>query len=219
MSDVALASMGCKRRGNALGADSIIAATVRGEQDVVHGRVDRRLARNQPAVDRAQEVGVVKNGSTRGIGMDNAAFRIEQDHAGTQPIQNVSETGRFGFLDVDGFADKQRAANMRYDQRHASAHFVVNHAAGVVPDNAEQRAACSRPLDYGACNVDPTLRMRPFAIETAAAKPVVRNEIGSAHHLWGIRRILLQHRLEFRIVFGIGLQALGLRSQITVQAF
>src|SRR5436309_15655851 len=86
-------------------------------------------------------------------------------------------------------------------------------------DHAEQRAACSRPLDHGACNVDPALRVRPFAIETAAAKPVVRNEIGSAHHLWGIRRIVLQHRLEFRIVFGIGLQALGLRSQITVQAF
>src|SRR5215211_6692656 len=82
-------------------------------------------------------------------------FASDKNHAGAQSIEDVGETSGFGLLEIDRLADMQCTANVRYDQRHASAHFVIDHSARLVADYAEQRGACRGPVDHRAGNVDP----------------------------------------------------------------
>src|SRR5207247_3286714 len=118
-----------------------------------------------------------ENRTPRAYGMDDAAGAVEDDDADAKSVKDCEKAGRLGLLAMDGLVDQQRAANMGYDQRHAPAHLVVDHTARLMPNDAEQRAACRRSADDRGCHVDPAARLRPLVIEAAKAKFIMGHEI------------------------------------------
>ena len=115
--------------------------------------------------------------------MHHAADAVDEDHAGAQAIEDIGEACSFGLPEIDGLADQIAAPDMRHDQRHPPAHFVVDHAARLVPHHAEKRATRRGFLDHRARHVDPAMRPRPLAVKAAAAKFVVGHDIRGAHDL------------------------------------
>src|SRR5580765_2892717 len=108
---------------------------------------------------------------------------------------------------------------MRDHERHAAAHFVINHSICLVPDNAEERATGRSLLDYRAGDIGPAVRPRPLAIKATATKFVVWHEISSADDPFGTDRPLSRRRIEIRIALRIGLQDLRGSTDIAVELF
>src|SRR5882672_3198481 len=205
-----------QRQRDALSAKSCI-AHVRGDKDLAQGSVDRQVAGNEPAADRAQEVGGVENGIAGVVGMDDPTVSVDQDHAGTQSIENIGKAYRFGLLAMDGLADQQGATDVGYQERHAPAHFVIDQAVRFMAYNAEKRTTYRRFLDHCACNVDPAMRPRPLLVKAAPAKLFVGHEVRGAYDLFDAEARRVRRRIEFRIALRIDLQAVRVGADITIQ--
>src|SRR3984893_10122990 len=205
-----------QRQGDTLDAKNRV-ARICGNQDLAQGRVDRWIAGNEPAADLAHEVGGLENGIAGGVGMDDLAVDVDQDHAGAQPIEDIRKAHRLGLLEIDGLADQQCATNVGYQQRHAPAHFIVDQTARFVPNNTEKRATCRRFLDHHARDVDPAMWPRPLAIKAAPAKFVMGYELRSTHDLLYAEVRQVRGGVEFRIALRIDLEAVRIGPDITVQ--
>src|SRR6266568_3781862 len=198
-----------QRQGDALDAKRGI-ARIRGDEDLAQGGVDREIAGNEPAADRAQEVAGV-------VGVDDPTVSVDKDHAGTQSIENIGKAHRFGLLAMDGLADQQGATDVGYQERHAPPHFVVDQAVRLMAYNTEKRTTCRRFLDHCAGDVDPAMRPRPLLVKAAPAKLFVGHEVRGAHDLFDAEAGRVRRRIEFRIALRIYLQAVRIGADITIQ--
>src|SRR6267142_2747133 len=205
-----------QRQGDALDAKRRI-ARIRGDEDLAQGGVDRQIAGNEPAADRAQEVAGVENGIARVVGVDDPTVSVDKDHAGTQSIENIGKAHRFGLLAMDGLADQQGATDVGYQERHAPPHFVVDQAVRLMAYHTEKRTTCRRFLDHCAGDVDPAMRPRPLLVKAAAAKLFVGHEVRGAHDLFDAEARRVRRRIEFRIALRIDLQAVRVGADITIQ--
>ena len=107
----------------------------------------------------------MQHGVAAGIGVNDAAVRVDQEHAGAEAVERIGEGRRFGGLEVDRPADQHRAADVRHDEPHAPARLVVDDAVALVPEDAEHGGARRRLVEHGADEVDQALRPRPFLVE------------------------------------------------------
>ncbi len=91
--DVVVAVAGAERhcRGAALGVGGL-----------GHGLLERRcgaaLAGGEAAVGRAQHGPLLQHGVAAGVGMHDAACRIDDEQAGAQAIKGIGERGSFGCI-------------------------------------------------------------------------------------------------------------------------
>lgn len=64
-----------------------------------------RVARGQPAAVGTEAIAIVKKGFARAIDVHDGAAAIDQKHAGTGAVENVSERRRLGLLELRQPAD------------------------------------------------------------------------------------------------------------------
>src|SRR6266849_787148 len=122
-----------------------------------------------------------------GVGMDDAPVRVDEEHAGAETVEGVGECCGFGGLQINHLADKHCTTHMRNDKAHAPAHFVVDHAAGFVSNDAQICTARQRLFEHYVCRIRPALRLCPLLIEASLAKFVVGHEVCNARDLLYIK--------------------------------
>src|SRR5690349_17227219 len=118
--------------------------------------------------------------------MNNLPLGIDEKYRRAEPVENVGKCGRFRLAKIDYFAGANRTADMRHDKTHPTAHLFIDHAALFVPYDAEICATRGGFFQHGICRIDPALRLRPFAVETARPKFIIGNEIGNTDDLLDI---------------------------------
>ena len=165
-----------------------LVSTAGGQKDITQLAVSARVACGEPPTREAQEVGGGQDGVAGRIGMDDAANRIDQEHAGRDTVERIGEGCSFRGLEIDRLADQNGAPDMRNDESHAPARIVVDEAVALVTKDAEHCDAGRGLLQHGCDEVHQARRLRPFAIESGLEEFVVRNQIGGGDRPFDLGR-------------------------------
>ena len=139
MGDIAFAVLSGQRHGDPLGAEGRVALP-RGCKDVPQGPIDMRIAGDQPPAHGTENIARTKKRVAGGIGMNQAPGRIDQIHAGTEPIERIDEGRDFRRLELEHSADQYGAPDMRRDQPHLPARLVVDDAVPLVAEDSKMAA-------------------------------------------------------------------------------
>ena len=117
------------------------------------------------------------------IGMNNAAKRINQEHAGWQRIEAVGKRRGLDFPEVNHLADSEGAAHVRHDKREPPTHFVVGEALIEPTKYPEASATDPGLLKIRHQSVYKPLGCYPLSGEARATKFIARNTLrnGSVH--------------------------------------
>jgi hypothetical protein len=86
---------------------------------------------------------------------------------------SVGKGRGFGGLQIDDLADQHRSAQMRDDEPHAVACFVINSAVTLMTKDSEQCHARGRLLQHPRQPVYDALRPEPLLVKTRLKELVV----------------------------------------------
>src|SRR5512138_187481 len=161
MRDIAFAVSSAERHGDAPGAERHV-ALARGRKHLPQGPIGPCLAGDQTPADETENVAFSEKRVAGGIGVNQAPVRINQIHAGAEPIERVDEGCDLRRLELEHPADQYRAPDMRRDQPHLPARLVVDDPDSLVPEHAEYRRTDRRSLDDGTEEIGQALRLGPL---------------------------------------------------------
>ena len=129
-----------------------------GQKDVPQRAVDVRIACDEPAERSAQDVAVGDHGAARGVGVDNTAVRIHEQHACAQPVERVGERGGLRRFELDELCDQHGTAKVRNQEPQPLARRLVGETFALMAKQREPCVAFGRSVEIDADVVDPTLR-------------------------------------------------------------
>ena len=178
MGDVLLAVARGQPHRDALVAERGV-AVAGGEQNVAQRLVALRIERDQLAVG-VQHVAFAQHRAAARIGVHQPSGRIDQEHAGLQPVERVGHRGGLDAAEIDQLADHRGAPHVRHQQAHAGAHLVVDQPVARVPRDREHRTAGGRLVQRGREHVAPALRRHPFLVERRLEELRQRQDVGRA---------------------------------------
>jgi hypothetical protein len=112
------------------------------------------------------------------IGMDDAAFVVDQEHACRQGVETVGESRRLHSLELDRLADQQRTPHVRDEEGEPPSRVVVDDPVIDVAKHPEAGAGDWRLVEIGKKRVDQSLRTDPFLGEARAAEFVAWKILG-----------------------------------------
>ncbi len=112
----------------------------------------------------------------RGIGMNDPALGVHQEHARTDVVEGRRQGFGLGRLALDEARNHHRAPQMRPQQLHALARRKVGEPVALVAEHAEHGDVRSRPLKRDVHAVDKLLRLGPFLVEPRLGKLAVRHD-------------------------------------------
>src|ERR1700736_3395730 len=127
MRDIMRAVRRLQRQGDALGSNRRV-ADARSREQLPQDPVDVHILCDDPPSDRGEEIASGENDVTGGIGVDDASDRIDNAYPRAEAIEGVGEARGLPSLEIEKSADQHRPANVRNDETHALAHFIVDNA-------------------------------------------------------------------------------------------
>src|SRR5882724_9274815 len=147
--------------------------------------IDLRIAGHKASADVMQDVARIENGLPGGIGVNETSTRIDETQAGIKPIERIGECPGLRNPEIEHSGNHDRAANVRSDQPHAMARFIVGEAVALVAEDPKHRHAGCRSVENGAHEVDEALGPSPFLIESGRnARPMTNSAIPINCILW-----------------------------------
>jgi hypothetical protein len=97
------------------------------------------------------------------VGVDNAAYRVHDDHARGELVETVGERRRLEAMEIDHLADEHGASYVRRDQLKPPGHAVVDRPLLGMAHSGEQCTACCALLQVGKQAVIRSKDARPRA--------------------------------------------------------
>ena len=85
------------------------------------------------------DVAARKERMSRGVGVNDAPARVDEDHRCSQTIESLGEHLRFVALKVDHLGDEHRALDMRRQEPHPAPRSFIDNAMPLVAEDAEHR--------------------------------------------------------------------------------
>jgi predicted RNA-binding protein YlxR (DUF448 family) len=178
-----------QRHSDSLSADRSIADAGRSEYIVEDLRC-LRIAGRKFAIHRSQDTALSQHHVTARIRMHDSTCSIRKEHACRKTIECFSKGSRFGGSVIDYPADERSPANVRDNQPHTLARFIIDEPIPFVAENAEQGGAQRRFFNRGTDEVHASLRLNPLLVEARFDKFVIGQKIGSADRLPDICKIV-----------------------------
>jgi hypothetical protein len=120
-----------ERHSDALCANRRIAATGR-EECLVQRLLGLGIVCGKLFPSCTQKGALGEQRAAAGIGVDDAAACIEQQHARADPIEGVGQCRCFAGLQIDHIANQYRPTQMRRKKPHALARRLVSDAVSFV---------------------------------------------------------------------------------------
>src|ERR1700682_2140740 len=185
MGDVALAVPADQRYCDSLGAEGSV-TLFNGRKYPPQCLIDLRIAGHKASADVMQDVARIENGLPGGIGVNETSTRIDETQAGVKPIERIGECRGLRNPEIEHSGNHDRAANVRSDQPHAMARFIVDEAVAFMAKDPEHGHAGRRSVENGAHEVDEALRPSPFLIESGRCEFIVRHQVGSDDRLFDL---------------------------------
>jgi hypothetical protein len=118
--------------------------------------------------------------------MNQTPGRIDQIHAGTEPIERIDEVRDFRRLELEHSANQHGSPDMRRDQPHLPARLVVDDAVPFVAEDSENGGADGRPVDDRAQEIDQALGLGPLTIQFALGEFADRHQVGGRNRLFKV---------------------------------
>ena len=175
MGDVTLAVLPDQRYCDSLGTEGCV-TLFSGRKYLPQCLIDLRIAGHKASADVMQGVARIENGLPGGIGVNETSTRIDETQAGIKPIERIGECPGLRNPEIEHSGNHDRAANVRSDQPHAMARFIVGEAVALVAEDPKHRHAGCRSVENGAHKVDEALGPSPFLIESGRnARPMTNS--------------------------------------------
>src|ERR1700730_4480758 len=145
--------------------------------------------------------------------MDNAAARIDEEHAGAEPVEGVRKCCRLGLSQIQHLGYEHRPAGMWRDELHATARLIVHEAIALMTKNGEHRDSRGRFFENGGCRVDPPLRICPFLLKAGLKKFAIGQKINRGDDVSDTgEKLRVSRRIEFDVFIEIKLNVMRIEA-------
>jgi hypothetical protein len=147
--------------------------------------------------------------------VDDASSRIDNAHPRAEAIERLGEARGIRLPEIDKSADEHRAADMRNDEAHAPARFIVDKTVGFAAKHPEQRHAGRRFIEHRRYGIHQALRARPLLIKPRFQELLVRDEIRYCDQLLDLGEVLDgRGGIEFYIFIEIELSIIRVSAKL-----
>jgi hypothetical protein len=117
--------------------------------------------------DRGQEIPGVEKDVTGGIGVDDASIRFDKAHPRAEAIKCAGEVRGIRGLQIDMPADQYGPADVRNDEAHAPARFIVDNTLALIAKHPEQGRGGRRFIEHRRYVIHHALRVAPLLVKPA----------------------------------------------------
>src|SRR5271165_342828 len=140
-----------------------------------------KIERRYPAVGGTQHVRLGDQAMGAGIGVDDAARRVDDEHAGSQFIETVGERCCLDAMKIDHLANEHGAPDVRRNQFETPPHAIIDWPLTGVAHGGEQRTTRRALLQVREKAVHQALGSEPFAKEARPDEFLARNHVGNGY--------------------------------------